>query len=266
MDAPRVDALPAHRVRARNLAPDSDNKIHDDTVARQFGFTGALVPGVEVFAYATHPFVHAWGEEFLRRGEIHARFRRPVYDGEEVDVTAEPGADGRYELNVTGPDGVVRATGSGRLTDDPPAVDVTSIADVPAPAERPTADAVSLAVGTVLATVAEPVDPEPHALYRKGVGDDLSLYERFAHPGVLLRMVNAVLYRNVAMGPWIHTESACRLLAPAPVPSRLQARGVVTDRYERDGRSWVRFDAVVLADDRPVMYADHRAIYDLGSP
>jgi len=181
MDAPRVDALPAHRVRARNLAPDSDNKIHDDTVARQFGFTGALVPGVEVFAYATHPFVHAWGEEFLRRGEIHARFRRPVYDGEEVDVTAEPGADGRYELNVTGPDGVVRATGSGRLTDDPPAVDVTSIADVPAPAERPTADAVSLAVRTVLATVAEPVDPEPHALYRKGVGDDLSLYERFAH-------------------------------------------------------------------------------------
>jgi len=42
-------------VRARNLAPDSDNKIHDDSVAQQFGFSGALVPGVDVLAYASHP-------------------------------------------------------------------------------------------------------------------------------------------------------------------------------------------------------------------
>jgi hypothetical protein len=38
---------PTHSVRAFNLAAASENKIHDDTVARRFGFRGALVPGVE---------------------------------------------------------------------------------------------------------------------------------------------------------------------------------------------------------------------------
>ena len=78
----------SYTVRARNLAAESDNKIHDDDVARRFGFTGALVPGVEVFAYATQPFVAEWGEDFLTRGEIAVRFRRPVYDGEDVTVSA----------------------------------------------------------------------------------------------------------------------------------------------------------------------------------
>jgi hypothetical protein len=37
--------LPTHSVLAFNLAAASENKIHDDTVARGFGFRGALVPG-----------------------------------------------------------------------------------------------------------------------------------------------------------------------------------------------------------------------------
>ncbi|HMC67747.1 MAG TPA: hypothetical protein VKJ07_01225, partial [Mycobacteriales bacterium] len=76
---------------------------------------------------------------------------------------------------------------------------------------------------------------------------------------------NAVLFRNVALGPWIHTGSSCRYLAPAPVPTTLTAQGVVTDRYERNGKSYVRFDALVLAGERPVVEVDHVAIYDLGA-
>src|SRR3954453_21528279 len=99
----------SYTVRARNLAPDSDNKIHDDTVARQFGFTGALVPGVEVFAYATQPFAAAWGEEFLTRGVIEMQFRKPVYDGDVVTVDASRAEDGGYAVSLSGPDGEVRA-------------------------------------------------------------------------------------------------------------------------------------------------------------
>jgi len=51
--------LPTHSVLAFNLATASENKIHDDTVARRFGFRGALVPGVEVFATMVHvPAAH----------------------------------------------------------------------------------------------------------------------------------------------------------------------------------------------------------------
>src|SRR5262245_46169653 len=50
-----------HVVTAFNTATASTNKIHDDDVARQYGFHGGLVPGVDVYAYLTHLPVRAWG-------------------------------------------------------------------------------------------------------------------------------------------------------------------------------------------------------------
>ena len=55
----------AYRVEARNLSHASENKIHDDAVARTFGFGGGLVPGVEVYAYMTHLPVGRWGMGWL---------------------------------------------------------------------------------------------------------------------------------------------------------------------------------------------------------
>ena len=58
-----MDALAGYRVQARNLSHASENKIHDDDVARRFGFQGGLVPGVEVYAYMTHLPAARWGME-----------------------------------------------------------------------------------------------------------------------------------------------------------------------------------------------------------
>src|SRR3954468_3412530 len=74
--------LETYRVEAYNTAKQSENKMHDDTVARRFGFSGGLVPGVDVFAYMMHVPVARWGRDFLSRGLIEARFIKPVYDGE----------------------------------------------------------------------------------------------------------------------------------------------------------------------------------------
>ncbi|MGH9139401.1 MAG: hypothetical protein ACRD0G_20510 [Acidimicrobiales bacterium] len=62
-------------VVAHNTATASANRIHADEVARQFGFRGGLVPGVDVYAYLTHPAVAAWGLAWLERGTMHARFQ-----------------------------------------------------------------------------------------------------------------------------------------------------------------------------------------------
>ena len=58
--------LEAYSVVAYNTARDSENKIHDNTVARRFGFSGGLVPGVDVYAYMAHLPVARWGRDFLR--------------------------------------------------------------------------------------------------------------------------------------------------------------------------------------------------------
>ena len=89
-----VEGSCVYQVRACNLSHASENRIHDDSVARQFGFQGALVPGVEVYAYMTHLPVARWGVRWLERGTAECRFMKPVYDGREVIVNATTTSDG----------------------------------------------------------------------------------------------------------------------------------------------------------------------------
>ncbi len=235
---------------AVNIDPDADNRIHDDDVAQRFGFVGALVPGVEVFALATAPLVQAWGEAFLAGGRLALRFRRPVYDGERVTVTVD-GTD----LTVTGPDGTPRATGTAHPPSEQPAP--LAYDDAPLPERLAAAPQPG-----VLGTVVEPVDPAACAAYVAAIGETW-LYDDLVHPGLLLRLVNAALMRNVVLGPWIHTATDCRFLRPARVGQELAARSRVTEVFERKGHSYVRYDALVLADGRPVLEVDHEAIWRL---
>src|SRR5271168_2899355 len=91
--------LETYRVSAYNTSKQSENKIHDDAVARKYGFSGGLVPGVDVIAYMMHPPIAKWGRAFLERGLIDARFLKPVYDGETAEVRATE-QDGVLTLEV----------------------------------------------------------------------------------------------------------------------------------------------------------------------
>src|SRR6201997_617510 len=102
--------IETYRVEAYNTAKLSENKMHDETVARRFGFSGGLVPGVDVMAYMMHVPIARWGRAFLERGLIEARFVKPVYDGEIADVTATE-SDGVLSIEVESR-GQLCATGS----------------------------------------------------------------------------------------------------------------------------------------------------------
>src|SRR5262245_27544487 len=82
----------SYSVSAYNTSKQSENKIHDDTVAQRFGFSGGLVPGVDVMAYMMHLPIARWGRAFLERGQIEARFKSPVYDGETADLAGSENA------------------------------------------------------------------------------------------------------------------------------------------------------------------------------
>src|SRR5215470_3128462 len=72
------------RVNAHNTAPDSDNKIHDDTVARTYGFRGGLVPGVSVYGYMIPAVLECLGRDWLERGSIAFRLHAPCYEGDVI--------------------------------------------------------------------------------------------------------------------------------------------------------------------------------------
>jgi hypothetical protein len=60
--------LPDFHVSAPVPIEPHENKIHEDDLARQYGFKGGLVPGVIMYAWMTHPAVEALeekGHEFV---------------------------------------------------------------------------------------------------------------------------------------------------------------------------------------------------------
>jgi MaoC like domain len=246
-------------VSAFNTATSSTNKIHDDEVARQYGFRGGLVPGVDVYAYMTRVPVAHWGIEFLRHGWMTARFAKPVYDGEEVTVTGTP-EDDTLLLELSGSD-EVRATGRASLT--PPATDREVPPDAPLPHSRAVASADSLRPGTVLGSIADEFDPVEARDYLAAVREDLTIYTDgpYAHPGWLLRFANSILVANVVLGPWIHVSSDVALLGVVGRGQAIDVHGAVIDEYDRKGHRFVELDVVVFAEGDVVQRIHHTAIH-----
>ena len=260
------------RVVAHNTATQSQNKIHDDSVARQYGFRGGLVPGVDDYAYLTHVPAELWGLEWLERGTLDARFHQPVYEGDEVEVRPGPieRTDGgeSFTLELLGPDGTVCATGMAGL----PVESVAGMtrpheAFVPLPEPPPAATSQSLAVGTVFSLPTRPVEPDGQERYRADVRDDLAVYgaEGIAHPGWILRLANRILAGNVALGPWIHVSSDVQHRGLARDGDHVGGRSNVTAEWEHKGHRFVTLDvqivSIAASTETVVASIAHTAIY-----
>lgn len=254
-----------YSVAAYNLSHASENKIHDDAVAQKLGFTGGLVPGVEVYAYACHPAVLQWGRVWLERGALQCRFLKPVYDGRIAVVSATPTGDA-LSLTVES-EGVQCATGEATLAaiaTTPPSIGAY-ITRKP-PAERPPADQSSLAEGTWLGINPVKLTEDVSAQYLRDVRETDPLYakEGLAHPGFLLRLCNLALRENVVLQPWIHTGSKVQNFAVAHVGDVLSARARVAANYERKGHRLVDLDVLLIANgETPLAHVTHTAVYQL---
>jgi hypothetical protein len=253
-----------HEVRAHNLATTSNNKIHDDAVAREYGFAGGLVPGVDVYAYAIHAVVAHFGAQWLTDGAIDVRFVQPVYDGHRTIVESDAGDDrGALALTVRDDSGAVCAEITAHLgvgsAPAPPAGDPVPRRD-PVPVASPS----SLAAGTALGTWFDTFDADTAREYLDAISEDASIYREhgIAHPGWLLRRANQVLAANVRMGPWIHVGSAVQLFDTARDGDQVRTDATVTREWERRGHRFVTLDVFVTAEARIVMHAAHTAIYE----
>jgi acyl dehydratase len=262
-----METVDEYRVVARNTATASANKIHDDAVARRYGFAGGLVPGVDVYAYMTHVPAGAWGVGWLERGSMRARFLAPVYEGEEVVVTAgeiapSPNAR-RLALELRGQDGAVRAKGEAQLPEDPPPRPEADEAAVHQADDPPEASPASLAAGTALALAPHGFHADNAGEYLAEIGETLPLYadRRVAHPGWLLRDANRVLSANVRLGPWIHVESVVQHHGLVHDGDTVGTRATVTGEWERKGHRFVELDVGLSAGGDLVANVVHTAIY-----
>ena len=267
-----IRMLLTYRVRARNTATDSENKIHDDKTAASFGFRGGLVPGVTVYAYMTVPVVERFGLDWLERGSMQVKFNQPFYDGEEVIVRgeADDSADAiSISITAAREDGTVCSTalatvndrtawlGEARLEDYPEA-------PLPALEARYIPTRELLIPGTAIGTLIESMSV-PNADLLEILDERLPIYRgarAVAHPYTLLGLANQVLVRNYKLGPWIHAASDLMNRSAVRDGEEVSVRGRISDCFERKGHEFVVLDLLVIADrKRVVQQVRHTAIY-----
>ena len=265
-------SLPIYRVRARNTSADSDNKIHDDSVAASYGFRGGLVPGVTVYAYMTVPLVERFGLDWLERGSMQVKFHQPFYDGDEVVVRCETdlGAD-PISVAVTAEkeSGLVCATALATVNDraawlGEPRLEDYPEAPLPALEARVVPTPESLVAGKVLGTLNETITAPDRTLLEK-LDEQLLIYfgaEAVAHPFVFLSLANHVLMSNYRLGPWIHTASDLKNWSAVHNGETISIRGRIAASFERKAHEFVVLDLLVTADKiRVVQQVRHTAIY-----
>lgn len=281
------DALPAAAQVARNTSAASDNKIHDDAVARQYGFRGGLVPGATSYAYLASYLVRTLGPAWAAYGSAAVSLVRPVYEGERVrlgaTVTEARGDTSRgaivLDCWVDGPEGERRVPATAALTwgeprDPEPRPPFADQALAPRdPEERGPISAATAPVGVPLPPVLLDAGPEATARYLDEIGDDNPLFREgspfggpLVHPGWYPSIANQVLSRNFRLGPWIHTRSEIRHLGPALAGGTYRAYGQIVAAFEKRGHEYVTAD-VLIADgaDIPVAQVTHTAIVVVAS-
>jgi acyl dehydratase len=230
-------------VVAYNQATTSENKIHDDTIARKYGFRGGLVPGVTVYAYMVQPAIVSWGLDWLSRGAANVVLRKPVYEGDRARVECKADGSAAYQGEVIDPEDSVRPEGTRSTLER---LRESGLGSLRLEWQgRPPYDRYTQ-------TIDEMAD-----LVRHDVGG-------FAHPGFTLGLANLMLTVNVTLGPWIHVQSEIQHFAPVPLRSRLHVEAEVTDLFERRGHEFIDLDVAAFLDpDQPALRATHRAIYQL---
>lgn len=265
-------ALAEYRVRARNCSTDSENTIHADEAARQFGFRGGLVPGIVVYGYALTPVLRLYGPAWLERGAVHIKLQQPVYDGDAVLVRSQTVPEAgpvEITLSVQPEDENVCATAQAKLAPvgakpQSPRVDDYPERPLPKQMERPPASFETLIPGTALGTVRQKLDSTQSRVFAAlETTDRLFLGpDALAHPAMLLELANQALMQNVRLGPWLHAASTVTNWSSARNGEDVQVRSRVEACFERKGHEFVILDLVIAGPDRRlIQHVSHTAIF-----
>jgi hypothetical protein len=267
--------LTVHEVVAKNYAADHANRIHSDDGAAKYGFTGALVPGVGLYAYLTRPVLETLGMGWLEGGAMSAKFIHPVYDGESVYVESRiAGIDPiGLRLELFNRSGTLCATGRADIPSSLQGFDPEDYPPRPLPAsgKLPPATIDNFRVGDHFGSLEFTLDWVGRmAKFLDDVVETSPIYRGSAavcHPAFWIAQANEIVMQNMALGPWIHTASEAQHYSAARDGDRVSLRGRVIDLYEKRGNEYIALELGIFGEEgRPIAKIKHMAIIKLREP
>lgn len=246
--------------------------IHDDDIARQTGFTGALVPGIVTSSYSMPTLIDRWGEAWLERGTFTARFRRPVYDNDTVSIRykfdRKDGAEhAEIEVLRAGEPSVV---GEASLPDGPTKVDLEPFSG---PALPPPDELVVFAPGKI--KIGQTLYSEPFELTQDILGAmnrHIELQpedwpEEKVHPFVY--MLAAAMMQQVGTtfdNPGIHYATHLEMIEPARPGDTLEATGRIAEDFERNGNHFFVAEQLIrTTTGQNVAFSRNTVLYKIRS-
>ncbi len=261
-------ALPPYQVRTHNASEHSENRMHSDDVARQFGFKGALVPGVTIFAHMTRPLVERFGEAWLARGVADIALLKPAYENDLLTIRTQAAASGTgYELTCANEAGIELARMTAALPQAPGVADPRS--DIP-PAqptgERPIVTWDLMEIGQPFPALQWAPTVEDNRIWCEDNRDDLALYRSGTsapiHPGFVLRQANFVLRNRFTLPAWIHTGSRITFHDLLRLGQAYEVSAIPEEKWERKGHQMVRLYVAVRSAGRTFAEIMHTAIFN----
>jgi acyl dehydratase len=255
--------MPVHSAIARNFAEASENKIHSDDIAMRFGFTGALVPGVTVFAHLAWPLTRRFGERWLRGSSVTTRFLKPAYHGETIALTDRETSAENLTVECTNTAGVLLATLECAIETTQPALDPHAhIAGPREPDARVEITWDTVHVDEPFARYVWKPDDALNREYAARVDDDTELFRKGAlHPHAILSQANQVLVRRFVMPAWIHTGSELRLRKLLRVGDEIEVRAVPLEKWERKGHQFIKLYVAYVVGGEIAAEIFHTAIF-----
>jgi hypothetical protein len=266
-DHPQAAELSSYQVRTHNASEQSENRMHSDEVARQFGFKGALVPGVTVFAHMTRPLVECFGEDWLGRSASEVSFAKPAYEGELLTIDTRSDAAGAgHELVCKNEEGKELARMTSHISAAQAAIDARSgVPPSPPSADRPLVTWELMEVGKPFPALDWHPSAADNRQWCDDVRDDLALYRGDGaplHPGFVLRQANFVLRRRFTLPAWIHTGSRIVFHDMLRVGPAYEVRAIPEEKWERKGHQFVRLYVAVRCGTTTMAEIDHTAIFN----
>ena len=248
-----------YHATARNFSGNTENRIHSDEVAAQFGFRGALVAGAAVFGHMTRPLVEALGTDWLSNWTADVRFLKPAYHGDALTITHDVTRDGHtvrcHARGVLLAE--LRSTSGEPSESTPSAIGAGAAID-----ERPEIHWNNVVVGEPFPAWTWSPDAIANAESAAQVEDDLDCYRGGAiHPNGILGTANRAFTRRYLLPAWIHVGSRVRFRRLLRVDDAIEVRTVPTRKWQRKGHEFVSLDIAYLVDGALATEIRHVSIF-----
>ncbi len=259
--------MSVHQSIAINHSHASENRIHSDDIARAYGFTGALVPGVAVFGHMTYPLTNELGVDWLGHSRIALRLLKPAYDGDRLSIPLTQTGDQTYLVECYNAAGVLLAHINVEVPAALPPIDARSqVAGAAREAPRVEIAWNAIEVDSPFAAATWTPSPEENRRYADELSDDLPVYRGgVVHPHLIQHWCNQMLVRRFILPAWIHVGTEMTFRRILKVGDAVEIRAIPIEKWERKGHEFIKIYLAFLVDGVPAVEAYHTAIYKVAA-